>query len=84
MGTMRSSEESQGKREAILAAARTLFAQKGYEETTIADIAREAGIAVGTVYLYFRRLRSKRWYRISYATTILSLCLISRLLSSTA
>lgn len=57
MGTMRSSEESQGKREAILAAARALFAQKGYEETTIADIAREAGIAVGTVYLYFRNKR---------------------------
>ncbi len=45
--------EIQPKREAILAAARTLFSQKGYEETTIADIAKVAGIAVGTVYLYF-------------------------------
>lgn len=41
------------KREAIIEAARALFAQKGYEETTIADIARAAGVAVGTVYLYF-------------------------------
>ncbi|GHO86295.1 TetR/AcrR family transcriptional regulator [Dictyobacter formicarum] len=51
------SEESRSKRDAILAAARTLFVKKGYEETTIADIAREANIAVGTVYLYFRSKR---------------------------
>jgi len=47
-------EETRSKRDAILKAARTLFAQKGYEETTIADIARAARVAVGTVYLYFR------------------------------
>ncbi|GAC1366975.1 MAG: hypothetical protein NVS2B12_36920 [Ktedonobacteraceae bacterium] len=50
-------EEARTKRDAILRAARTLFAKKSYEETTIADIAREAGIAVGTVYLYFRNKR---------------------------
>ncbi len=49
--------EAGSKREAILRAARTLFARQSYEETTIADIAREAGIAVGTVYLYFRNKR---------------------------
>lgn len=48
------SEETRSKRDAILNAARTLFAQQGYEETTIADIAGAAGVAVGTVYLYFR------------------------------
>jgi AcrR family transcriptional regulator len=48
------SEETRPKRDAILDAARTLFAKKGYEETTIADIARAARVAVGTVYLYFR------------------------------
>lgn len=42
------------KRQAILAAARELFASQGYEETTIAEIARAAGMAVGTVYLYFQ------------------------------
>ena len=42
------------KREAILAAAQTLFAQKGYEQTTVRDIAQVAGVALGTVYLYFR------------------------------
>ncbi|QBD75389.1 TetR/AcrR family transcriptional regulator [Ktedonosporobacter rubrisoli] len=42
------------KRKAILEAARTLFVHKGYEETTIAEIAQAAGVAVGTIYLYFR------------------------------
>jgi len=46
-------EETRPKRDAILDAARTLFAKQGYEETTIADIARAAGVAVGTVYLSF-------------------------------
>jgi AcrR family transcriptional regulator len=46
-------EETNSKRKAILDAARTLFTGKGYEETTIADIARAARVAVGTVYLYF-------------------------------
>jgi AcrR family transcriptional regulator len=47
-------EETRPKRDAILDAARTLFAKQGYEETTIAGIAGAAGVAVGTVYLYFR------------------------------
>src|SRR5581483_1262376 len=46
-------DEQPTKRDAILDAARELFAKKGYEETTIAEIARTAGVAVGTVYLYF-------------------------------
>ena len=50
----RSKKELRPKREAILDAARTLFAQKGYDETTIPEIAQAAGVAVGTVYLYFR------------------------------
>lgn len=41
------------RREAILRAARTVFARNGFHGTTIADIADEAGIALGTVYLYF-------------------------------
>ncbi|GHO64049.1 hypothetical protein KSC_029410 [Ktedonobacter sp. SOSP1-52] len=42
------------KRDAILRAARELFAHKGYDETTVPEIAQAAGVAVGTVYLYFR------------------------------
>lgn len=41
------------RREEILAAARRVFALRGFRGTTIADIAEEAGIALGTIYLYF-------------------------------
>ena len=42
------------KREAILRAAIKVFANKGFFNSKVADIAGEAGIADGTVYLYFR------------------------------
>ena len=41
------------RREEILAAARRVFATRGFRGTTIADIAEEAGIALGTIYLYY-------------------------------
>jgi AcrR family transcriptional regulator len=42
----------QDKRERIVAAARQLFARKGYEATTTSEIAAEAGVATGTLFLY--------------------------------
>src|SRR6476620_899703 len=42
------------KREAILRAAVKVFAKKGYFNSKVADIAAAAGIADGTVYLYFK------------------------------
>lgn len=42
------------KREAILRSAIKVFARKGFFNSKIADIAGEAGIADGTVYLYFK------------------------------
>ncbi len=36
-----------------MTAARTVFAESGFDGTTIADVAREAGVATGTVYLYY-------------------------------
>jgi AcrR family transcriptional regulator len=45
--------QKSARRDAILAAARKVFAEKSFERATIADIAREAGVASGTVYLYY-------------------------------
>ncbi|MFL6257007.1 MAG: TetR/AcrR family transcriptional regulator [Pyrinomonadaceae bacterium] len=42
------------KREAILRAATKVFARSGYFNSKVADVAREAGVADGTVYLYFK------------------------------
>lgn len=42
------------KRTAILDAATAVFAKHGFFSAQVADIARTAGIAAGTVYLYFR------------------------------
>jgi TetR/AcrR family fatty acid metabolism transcriptional regulator len=42
------------KRERILDAAIVEVAQHGYYKTTISTIARRAGVADGTIYLYFR------------------------------
>ena len=42
------------KRDAILKAATRVFAQNGFFQSQVADIARAAGVAAGTVYLYFR------------------------------
>lgn len=42
------------KREAILRAATQVFARNGYFNSKVADIARAAGVADGTVYLYFK------------------------------
>ncbi len=40
-------------REDILEAARRVFREQGYEKARVEDVARLAGVAKGTVYLYF-------------------------------
>jgi TetR/AcrR family fatty acid metabolism transcriptional regulator len=42
------------KRTAILRAATDVFASRGFFNAQVADVARAAGVAAGTVYLYFR------------------------------
>lgn len=42
------------RRSEILAAAGKLFAKHDYEDVSIDDVARGAGVAKGTVYLYFK------------------------------
>jgi AcrR family transcriptional regulator len=45
---------SEFRRTEIVDAARTVFARRGFARGIIDEIAKEAGIAKGTVYLYFR------------------------------
>lgn len=48
-----SDHEKAQRRDEILAAAKNVFARKGFHATTIADIARQAGLAYGLIYWYF-------------------------------
>ncbi len=50
-------DRSRRSREALIAAAFSLFAEHGYEATTVDDIAKKAGVAVGGFYLHFRSKR---------------------------
>lgn len=43
-----------GKPQQIIDAAIRVFARAGYYNSRVSDIAREAGIASGTIYLYFK------------------------------
>lgn len=44
----------QEKRERIIEAAVRVFAQKGFYTANVKDVARAAGVADGTIYLYFK------------------------------
>jgi TetR/AcrR family fatty acid metabolism transcriptional regulator len=46
--------EKNNKYHQILEAAVKVFARQGFHQSTIAQIAREAGVADGTIYLYFK------------------------------
>jgi len=50
----RKDADKEKTRRAILSAARKLFLKNNYSSTSISDIAAEAGIAKGTIYLYFK------------------------------
>lgn len=54
IATVRAVPERGDKREAILRAAIDVFAARGFFNAQVADVARAAGVAAGTVYLYFR------------------------------
>lgn len=46
--------KANGKYHLILEAAIKVFAEQGFHQATISQIAREAGVADGTIYLYFK------------------------------
>src|SRR5579862_4203780 len=47
-------DRANGKYQSILRSAIKVFARSGFFNSKVADIAREAGVADGTVYLYFK------------------------------
>src|SRR5689334_20134844 len=53
-GAERLKARSLAKREAILAAALDEFSSQGFAAARLDDVARRAGVAKGTIYLYFR------------------------------
>jgi TetR/AcrR family fatty acid metabolism transcriptional regulator len=54
MFIMAAQKKSQIRKEQILKAAEHIFARKGFQEATISDVAREAGISDATIYEYFQ------------------------------
>lgn len=50
----RSAQHKTKKREKIIEAAVKVFAEKGFFTANVKDVAREAGVADGTIYLYFK------------------------------
>jgi AcrR family transcriptional regulator len=53
----------------ILQAASRVFAERGYDLATIEEIARQAGVAKGTVYLYYRSKREVYWAALRHHIT---------------
>ncbi len=50
-GNMKKSENTRAR---IIDAARKLFAEKGYQQTTVIEIAQEAGLSEAAMYEYFK------------------------------
>ncbi len=50
----RKAREKESRRESILFAAKKLFSKKGFENTSMDELAAEAELAKGTLYLYFK------------------------------
>jgi AcrR family transcriptional regulator len=48
-----SDEDKSQRRDEIMVAAKQVFARKGFHSTTIADIAKQACLAYGSIYWYF-------------------------------
>jgi len=50
----RKQRERERRRQQIIVAAKRVFSEKGYSKATMEDIAREAELSPGTLYLYFK------------------------------
>ena len=52
---------SEFRHSALLDAARHVFGRRGFADASVDEIARRAGVAKGTVYLYYRSKRALYW-----------------------
>ncbi len=50
----RKEREKERRRQQIIVAAKRVFSEKGFNKTTMEDIAKEAELSPGTLYLYFK------------------------------
>ena len=50
----RKEREKERRRQQIIIAAKRIFSAKGFNKATMEDIAKEAEISPGTIYIYFK------------------------------
>ena len=50
----RKEREKERRRQQIIVAAKRVFSEKGFNKATMEDIAKEAELSPGTLYLYFK------------------------------
>ena len=50
----RKERERERRRQQIIVAAKRVFSEKGFNRATMEDIAQEAELSAGTLYLYFK------------------------------
>ncbi|WP_457638827.1 TetR/AcrR family transcriptional regulator [Persephonella sp.] len=70
MSSIRKIAKEEKKREIVRVACR-LFAQRGYYNTTIPDIAEEIGMSVGNLYNYFKSKEELAKYIMQYSSQLL-------------
>ena len=70
--TERKEREKEQRRQAIIAAAERVFYSKGFEASTMDDIAIQAELSKGTLYLYFKSKIELHWEIMKKGMAILS------------
>jgi TetR/AcrR family fatty acid metabolism transcriptional regulator len=66
MGWTEDEDRREQKRKLIMRAALKIFSKKGYSPTALDEVAQEAGIAKGTLYLYFKDKEDLMYNTIMY------------------
>jgi len=68
----RKEREKEQRRQAIIAAAEQVFFSKGFDESTMDDVAVQAELSKGTLYLYFNSKIELHWEIMKKGMAILS------------